>query len=98
MEPPRPTREELRARLREKRHAARGGGASGRVARDAHAAAEAAVLRVAGDDPQMLRLAHGVLRDPDALLRAARGAPAAPPPPAAVAEEEEEEGLPPSGA
>ena len=93
-ETPRPSREELRTRLRAKLR----GAASD--APDPRAAAEAAVMRAVGDDPQMLRLAHQLLRDPTALRRAARPEAAAGPTTAsatapAMQHEEEEEGLPP---
>ena len=81
-----PDREELRRKLREKRRQARGGGQPA----DPRAALERQVMELAGDDPAMLRMASGALRDPEAFAKQLGRVPAPPP------EEEEEEGLPPN--
>jgi hypothetical protein len=91
---PTPSREELRARLRAKTR--RGKSSATTTPPAPQAAAEAAVMRAVGDDPQMLRMAHAVLRNPGALrgLVAPSPTPRADVPPIAT-EEDEEEGLPP---
>lgn len=59
-------RAKLKAKLREKSNARRGGAPSSAGTREERlASAEQAVLSMASDDPQMLRAAHAILRDPE---------------------------------
>lgn len=79
-----PDREELRRKLRAKMRQARGGQPA-----DPRAALERQLMELAGDDPALLSMANGALRDPEAFAKQFRAPPPEPP-------EEEEEGLPPN--
>lgn len=83
-------RKRLRAKLREKRDGRSSGGAASAPPR---ANAEDALLRVCGDDPQLMNLAHTLLHRPHAAADILRSIV-----PKHEEPDDEEEGLPPEGA
>ena len=89
-----PSREELRARLRNKLGAkrnARVGDAS--TSSSATSKAEQAALSLAGDDPQLLQMAQHALRDPQGAKRMLQTLTRAPP---TFEDDDDEEAPPPS--
>lgn len=90
-----PSREELRARLRNKLGAkrnARVGGGESTTSSSATSKAEQAALSLAGDDPQLLQMAQHALRDPQGAKRMLQTLTRAPP----TLEDDDDEAPPPS--
>lgn len=93
-----PSREELRARLRNKLGAKRnarvgGGDAHSSSSSNATSKAEQAALSLAGDDPQLLQMAQHALRDPQGAKRMLQTLTRAPP---TLEDDDDDEAPPPS--